>query len=84
MERFNDIFENLENEVMEDTNLHCMAIVGDNENYKTLVVGDYDKIGESLYFALCEDAKLLATCADAVRIASEVINLKVEGDNNEE
>ena len=73
MERFNDIFEDLENEVMKDTDLHCMAIVGDKENYKTLVVGDYDKIGESLYFALCDDAELLATCADAVRIASEVI-----------
>ena len=59
MERFNDIFEDLENEVMKDTDLHCMAIVGDKENYKTLVVGDYDKIGESLYFALCNDQKLL-------------------------
>ena len=73
MERFNYIFEDLENEVMKDTNLHCMAIVGDKENYKTLVVGDYDKIGESLYFALCNDAELLATCAEAVRIASEVV-----------
>lgn len=73
MERFDYIFENLENEVMEDTNLHCMAVVGDKESYKTLVVGDYDKIGESLYFALCEDAKLLETCADAVRFASEVV-----------
>lgn len=73
MERFNDIFEDLENEVMKDTDLHCMAIVGDKDNYKTLVVGDYDKIGESLYFALCNDAELLATCADAVRIASEVV-----------
>lgn len=73
MERFNDIFEDLENEVMANTDLHCMAIVGDKENYKTLVVGDYDKIGESLYFALCDDAELLATCADAVRIASEVV-----------
>lgn len=72
MERFNDIFENLENEVMADTNLHCMAIVGDKDNYKTLVVGDYDKIGESLYFALCNDDVLLDTCAEAVRIASEV------------
>lgn len=73
MKRFDDIFEDLENEVMENTDLHCMAIVGDKENYKTLVVGDYDKIGESLYFALCDDPKLLATCADAVRIASEVV-----------
>lgn len=73
MKRFEDIFENLENEVMADTDLHCMAIVGDKENYKTLVVGDYDKIGESLYFALCDDAELLATCAEAVRIASEVV-----------
>ena len=73
MERFNDIFEDLEKEVMGNTDLHCMAIVGDKENYKTLVVGDYDKIGESLYFALCDDAELLATCADAVRIASEAI-----------
>ena len=73
MERFNDIFEDLENEVMADTDLHCMAIVGDKENYKNLVVGDYDKIGESLYFALCNDAELLATCAEAVRIASEVV-----------
>lgn len=73
MERFNDIFEDLENEVMKDTDLHCMAIVGDKDNYKTLVVGDYDKIGESLYFAFCNDKKLLETCADAVRIASEVV-----------
>lgn len=73
MERFNDIFENLENEVMKDTDLHCMAIVGNKDNYRTLVVGDYDKIGESLYFALCDDAELLATCAEAVRIASEVV-----------
>lgn len=73
MERINEIFEDLENEVMKDTDLHCMAIVGNKDNYKTLVVGDYDKIGESLYFALCDDAELLATCADAVRIASEVV-----------
>ena len=73
MERFDEIFESLENEVMEDTSLHCMAIVGDKDNYKTLVVGDYDKIGESLYFALCANKKLLETCADAVRIASEVV-----------
>lgn len=73
MERFDEIFENLENEVMKDTDLHCMAIVGDKDNYKTLVVGDYDKIGESLYFAFCDDAELLATCAEAVRIASEVV-----------
>lgn len=73
MERFNDIFENIENEVMEDTNLHCMAIIGNKGNYKTLVVGDYDKIGESLYFALCDDSRLLDTVADAVRIASEVV-----------
>ena len=73
MKRFEDIFENLENEVMEDTSLHCMAIVGNKDNYKTLVVGDYDKIGESLYFAFCDDAELLTTCADAVRIASEVV-----------
>lgn len=73
MERFDDIFSDLENEVMKDTDLHCVAIVGDKDNYKTLVVGDYDKIGESLYFALCDDQKLLETCADAVRIASEVV-----------
>lgn len=73
MERFDEIFENLEKEVMANTDLHCMAIVGDKDNYKTLVVGDYDKIGESLYFALCDDPELLATCADAVRIASEVV-----------
>ena len=73
MERFDDIFENLENEVMEDTDLHCMAIVGNKESYKTLVVGDYDKIGESLYFALSDDSRLLATVADAVRIASELV-----------
>jgi hypothetical protein len=73
MERFDDIFENLENEVMEDTDLHCMAIVGNKGSYKTLVVGDYDKIGESLYFALSNDSRLLFTVADAVRIASELV-----------
>lgn len=73
MERFDDIFSDLENEVMKDADLHCVAIVGDKENYRTLVVGNYDKIGESLYFAFCDDPKLLETCADAVRIASEVV-----------
>lgn len=73
MERFDDIFSDLENEVMKDADLHCMAIVGNKENYKTLVVGDYDKIGESLYFALSNDSRLLATVADAVRIASELV-----------
>lgn len=73
MERFDEIFENLEKEVMKDTDLHCMAIVGNKNDYKPLVVGDYDKIGESLYFALCDNKKLLETCADAVRIASEVV-----------
>ncbi len=73
MKRFEDIFENLEKEVMANTDLHCMAIVGDKDNYKTLVVGDYDKIGESLYFALSNDSRLLATVADAVRIASELV-----------
>lgn len=73
MERFNDIFEDLENEVMKDADLHCMAIVGNKKDYKPLVVGDYDKIGESLYFALSNDSRLLATVADAVRIASELV-----------
>ncbi len=73
MKRFEDIFENLEKEVMANTDLHCMAIVGDKNHYKTLVLGDYDKIGESLYFALCNDDVLLDTCAEAVRIASEVV-----------
>lgn len=73
MKRFEDIFENLEKEVMANTDLHCMAIVGDKDSYKTLVVGDYDKIGESLYFALSNDSRLLATVADAVRIASELV-----------
>ena len=46
---------------------------GYENEYAVQTVGEYDAIGESLYFALSEDAKLLRTVADAVRIASEVV-----------
>lgn len=49
--------------------------------YAVQTVGEYDAIGESLYFALSEDAKLLRTVADAVRIASEVVPSYIEDED---
>lgn len=53
--------------------LHCIAIVGNEESYDTLRIGDYHDIGESLYFALCENKKLFKVVSDAVKLASEVV-----------
>ena len=57
----------------EDKGIHGLALVGNESEYAVQTVGEYDAIGESLYFALSEDAKLLRIVADAVRIASEVV-----------
>lgn len=73
METINNIIENIESDVRLEEDLHCFAIVGNETNYKATIVGDYDEIGESLYFALCDDPKLLETVADAVRIVKEVV-----------
>lgn len=78
MERINNIIENIESDVRLEEDLHCFVIVGNETNYKTTIVGDYDEIGESLYFALCDDPKLLETVADAVRIVKEVVTTDEE------
>lgn len=57
----------------ENKELHCLAITGNDDRYDVVTIGDYDEIGESLYFALTSDEKLLKTVADAVRIATEVM-----------
>lgn len=63
----------------EDKGIHGLVLV-ENE-YAVQTVGEYDAIGESLYFALSEDAKLLRTAADAVRIASEVVPSYIEDED---
>lgn len=78
MERINDISRSLETDVRLEEDLHCFAIVGNEANYKATIVGDYDDIAESLYFALCDDPKLLETVADAVRIVKEVVTTDEE------
>lgn len=67
----NEIFETLKNEC-EYNDLHGMAIVGNDDTYGIHTVGNYDKICESLYFALCDDKKLLKAVKSAVELASEV------------
>lgn len=68
MERIDNIIESFEGDVRLEEDLHCFAIVGNETNYKVAIVGDYDEIGESLYFALCDNPRLLETVADAVHI----------------
>lgn len=57
----------------EDKGIHGLVLVGNENEFAVRTVGEYDAIGESLYFALSQDVKLLSTVADAVRIASEVV-----------
>lgn len=61
--------------------ISCLAIIGDKENYDVEYTEDYDAIGENLYFALCNDKELLATVANAVKVASKFV---AEKDNNED
>lgn len=65
----------------EDKGIHGLILVGNENEYAVQTVGEYDAIGESLYFALSEDAKLLRTVADAVRIASEVVPSYIEDED---
>ena len=65
----------------EDKGIHGLVLVGNENEYAVQTVGEYDAIGESLYFALSEDAKLLRTVADAVRIASEVVPSYIEDED---
>lgn len=39
----------------EEKELHCFVIIGDENTYETLTVGDYSEIEESLYFAISRD-----------------------------
>ena len=43
----------------EDKGIHGLALVGNESEYAVQTVGEYDAIGESLYFALSEDAKFV-------------------------
>lgn len=64
--------------------ISCLAIIGDKDNYDVAYTDNLDAIGENLYFAITRDEELFKTVADAVRIASEVLNLEVKEENNEE
>jgi hypothetical protein len=39
-------------------------------------VGDYDDIGESLYFAITRDRKLFDMVSQTVRIAAEILDVE--------
>ena len=67
----------------EDKGIHGLALVGNENEFAVQTVGEYDAIGESLYFALSQDVKLLRIVADAVRIASEVVPSYIEDENIE-
>lgn len=64
--------------------ISCLAIIGDKDNYDVAYTDNLDAIGENLYFAITRDEELFKTVADAVRIASEALNLEVKEENNEE
>ena len=57
----------------EENDLHCFAIIGNEDSYDVLRVGDYSEIGETLYFALCRNKKLLKTVKSAVEVASSLL-----------
>ena len=60
----------------EDIELHCLAITGNDDFYDVTQVGDYDAIGESLYFALTRDIKLFDMVSETVRIAAEILEVE--------
>lgn len=60
----------------ENKELHCLAITGNDDFYDVTRVGDYDDIGESLYFAITRDRKLFDMVSQTVRIAAEILDVE--------
>lgn len=83
MESVKTIMEGLYNECKE-CGISCLAVIGDKDNYKVAYTDNLDAIGENLYFAITRDEELFKVVAESVRIASEVLNLEVEKENNKE
>ena len=77
----NELREACEDRLVNDNNACAFAFVGGADSYEMEIVGDLDDIGETLYFILSRDARLLDLFAESVRIASEVVVREV---NNEE
>ena len=73
MERAKAFSEELRSHCKEN-NLTCFTIVGDKGSFDVNHTCDYNEIGETLYFALCEDPKLLEAVSDAVRAANDMFN----------
>lgn len=83
MESVKAIMGELYNECKE-CGISCLAIIGDKDNYEVAYTDNLDAIGENLYFAITRDEELFKVVEETVRIASEVLNLEVEEENNEE
>lgn len=83
MESVNAIMGELYNECKE-CGISCLAIIGDKDNYEVAYTDNLDAIGENLYFAITRNEELFKVVEETVRIASEVLNLGVEEENNEE
>lgn len=83
MKSVKTIMEELYNECKE-CGVSCLAIIGDKDNYEVAYTDNLDAIGENLYFAITRNEELFTVVEETVRIASEVLNLKVEEENNEE
>ena len=74
MERVNSIMQDLYNECKEN-NVSCLVVLGNKDSYSVAYTEDFNALGETLYFAFCDNEELLATTAESVRIASEnVVN----------
>ena len=83
MKSVKTIMEELYNECKEG-GVSCLAIIGDKDNYEVAYTDNLDAIGENLYFAITRNEELFSVVEETVRIASEVLNLEVEEENNEE
>lgn len=83
MKSVKTIMEELYNECKEG-GVSCLAIIGDEDNYEVAYTDNLDAIGENLYFAITRNEELFKVVEETVRIASEVLNLEVEEENNEE
>lgn len=73
IEILKELREACEARLADDYKAHAFAFTGNGDDYEVEVVGDLDDIGETLYFILSRDKRLLETFAEAVKIASEVV-----------
>lgn len=83
MERVKPFMEELYTECKEN-NVSCLAIVGDKDNFDVAHTEDLEEVGENIYFAITNDKRLYKVVAEAVRIASGLMDDTDTNNENEE